>query len=858
MRLYRALLQLYPAGFRAEYGPELERAYAERTARSRGPLAPLRNALHALADVVPNALGVHAEILGQDVRFAVRALRRTPGYALTAVLVVALGVGANTAIFSLADLVFIRPLPFRAPEQLVKIWQASPDYGRNECSPANLRDWASMTSSFTGMAASTIRSANLSGRGEPRELVSAKVTPNLFQVLGVAPALGRVFDAAEAEAGQSLLLSDALWRTQFGADPRVLGATVRLNGEPYVVVGVMPPSFRYPHAEIEAWMPLVFHEENYRERDDTYLEVVARMKRGTTLARARKDLEVVSARLEKQFPVENRDMRALPFAMRDEMTHRSRMLLLTLCGAALCILVLACANLASLVLARALHRAHELAVRAALGAGRERLARQLVTESLGLAVVGGAAGVLAAAVGLPLLVRLVPDVLPLAIHPALDLRVLAFATLLVLLTGLAFGLAPALRASRTSPLGALATGARSTQSGTQRVRASLIVVEVAASVVLLVSSGLLIRAIGRLQAVDPGFAPSHALAVRTALPQNRYLLTSDRMRYYDRVLEQVRALPGVRSAAYATGLPMSMRGGIWSATVPGEDPSAHPGGDPVSMRYVTADYFRTLGIPLKEGRAFTERDTATSPPVIIVSASFVRKMFPGQNPLGQRIRSWRDENLYREVVGVVEEVKYTGLSDRELPLIYVPHTQNSWGAMLVVARIRHGDPASLGPILRKTIGELDPALAVAEIRTLRESADRSIASQRYAMFLLTVLAATALVLAALGIYGVTSYVFALRRRELGIRLALGATRANLYGLVFRHGLGLTAAGLAIGAAGSVAAARFMKDLLFNTAPGDVGSWAAMAGTLGAAALVACLLPARRAATAEPTGALRAE
>jgi predicted permease len=378
--------------------------------------------------------------------------------------------------------------------------------------------------------------------------------------------------------------------------------------------------------------------------------------------------------------------------------------------------------------------------------------------------------------------------------------------------------------------------------------------------VLLTTAALLIRSFGRLVHVDPGVSVDRVVSGRLSIPSARYKDDESRSRFVQAIADRLEARPDVESAALTSFVPVGGGGFGLGRVFLAEGRPQPPAGPDVGAQWnvVTPDYFRTLGIPLKAGRVFNDRDTATSPPVIIVSASFVRKMFPDQSPLGQRIRSWRDENLYREIVGVVDDVKYTGLSEREVPLIYVPHTQNSWGAMLVVARARQGDPSALGPGIRRTIGELDPALAVADIRTLRQSADRSIAGQRYAMLLLSVLAATALGLAVLGIYGVTSYVFALRRRELGIRLALGATRANLYALVFRHGLGLTAAGLVIGAAGSAAATRLMKDLLFDTAPTDVVSWAAMVGTIGVAALVACLLPARRAATAAPTSALRAE
>jgi len=708
-RFYRALLQLYPTGFRAEYGDELRRMYEERAALASGPAATLRNALAAVADVVPNAVAAHGEILRQDVRFAARSLGRTPGFALTAILVVALGVGANTAVFSLADFVLVRPLPFADPDRLVKLWQSTPGDGRNEVSPANFRDWAQMSSSFSACAATTNRPANLVGMGEPREVQLALATPGLFGVLGVAPARGRVFGDAEPEP--AIVLSDALWRSQFGADPNILGRVVRLNGIPHTIVGVMPASFRYPHATIEAWAPLVLRGNDFEDRDDNYLEIVARLRRGVTPGRARQDMDRVSAQLEREFQATNKDLRARLITMRDEVGRSSRLLVLALCGAALCILVLACANLASLFLARGLHRAHELAVRAALGAGRERLARQLVTESVGLALLGGIVGVAAAAAGLPLLSRLVPEGLPLAGHATHDLRVLCFATLLVLATGFAFGLGPALGASRVGPAAALGSGGRVTRARTRRIRAALIVVEVDASVVLLVSAGLLIRTLDRLLALDPGFATGNVLAVRTPLPQNLYGVTQRRVDFYRRVLDQVRALPGVKSAAYVTGLPMSMRGGIWKATVAGE-PRARGDENDVGMRFATPQYFATLGIPLRLGRDLAESDTRSAPFVAVVSESFVHRHWPGQDALG---RTFTLANMERTVVGVVGDIRVRGLEQSSEPQVYLPCAQVADSSIIgytpkeLVVRTSGGlEPLSPVPAIRRIVHAVDP------------------------------------------------------------------------------------------------------------------------------------------------------
>ena len=860
MRFYRWLLRLYPEGFRAEYGEELCRVFAERAALASGPAAPLRNALAALVDVLPNAIAIHAEILRQDVRFAARALRRTPGFALTAILVVALGVGANTAVFSLADFVLVRPLPFAEPSRLVKIWEATPGYRGNECSPANLRDWGTLSSSFSGLAATTMRPANLVGMGEPREVQLALATPGLFGVLGVRPALGRAF-TAEAADEPTIVLSDALWRTQFGADPGVLGRVVRLNGVPHLVLGVMPASFRYPHSNIEAWSPLVLHEDNFQDRDDTYLEAVARLRPGVSMARARLDLDRVSAQLARQYPATNKDLRALLIGMRDEVGRGSRLLVLALCGAALCILVLACANLASLFLARGLHRGHELAVRAALGAGRERLARQLVTESLGLAVVGGVVGVAAAAAGLPLLSHLVPEGLPLGGHATLDLRVLGFATLLVLVTGLAFGLGPALSASRASPLGALVAGGRATRARTHRIRAGLIVVEVAVSVVLLVASGLLIRAMLRLQSLDPGFDRDHVVAVRTPLPQNTYGITQRRVEFYGRVLEGVRALPGVTSAAYVTGLPMAMRGGIWIATVAGEPP-ALGGENAVGMRFATPQYFATLGIPLRLGRDLAESDTKTAPRVAVVSESFVRRHWPGGEALG---RTFKLANEDRVVVGVVGDVRVRGLEQSSEPQVYLPPAQVADSSIigytpkeLVVRTARALDPLSLVPAIRRIVHAVDPEQPLARVRRLGDIVADDTAPRATQLRLLGALALLAVLIAGLGIHGLLTFTVSMRERELGIRRALGAEAGGIVGLVLREGLALALVGIASGAVLGYAAGRGMGALLVGVRPEDPLTLTVAAVLCLATAAAGSLFPALRAARIDPLTALRSE
>ncbi|MFP5284405.1 MAG: ABC transporter permease [Thermoanaerobaculia bacterium] len=859
MRFYRALLRLYPSFFRLEYRDELCYAFAERAGELSGPFASLKILLAALADVVPNAIAVHWDVLRQDVRYAARALRRTPGFALTAVMVVALGVGANTAVFSVADFVFVRPLPYADADRLVKLWQGS-QAGRSEASPANYRDWKAMSSSLSGMGAYWIRAANLVGAGDPRRLETVQATPDVLPLLGVPPLLGRVFTARDEQVA---LLSYGFWQSQFAGDRGVIGTIVRLDGVPHTVIGVMPAQFQFPNRSIEAWTPLVLREDDFTDRNNTYLEVLARLRRGVSLEQARRELAVVSASLERQHPKENEGIAAVVLGLRDELSERARLLLIALCGAALCILLLACANLASLFLARGAYRERELAVRSALGAGGDRLVRQLVTETLAISLVGGAVGVAAAVAGMPLLARLVPSTLPIAEQATLDLRVLALAAGFVLLTGFAFGLAPALRAGRSNTLDALRSGARTAGGRTQRLRSALVVVEVAASVVLLILAGLLIRAVWRIQAIDPGFVADDVLTLRTTLPLPKYDPVVRRAQFYQRVLEEVRALPGVRSAAYVTGLPMSQRGGIWPVSLDGEE-VVQDDSNTVSLRYVTPRYFATLGIPLRSGRDVAEADTREQPFVAVVSESFAKRHWPDQNPLGRRFHVAFAE---RTVVGVAGDVRVRGFERPSEPQVYLPYQQVEDGSIigyipkdLVVRTAVPVEEGALGllPRIREIVKAADPEQPISHVRTMAEIVAEETAPRVTQLRLLGALSATALLIAGFGIHGLLTFTVSQRAQELGVRRALGAQTGGILGLVLREGLALALAGAAIGVAVAYAAARGMGALLFGVRPEDPITIAAAAALCLVTAVAGCLPPALRAARVDPLSALRTE
>ena len=859
-RPFRALLRLYPASFRREYGDELWRVFAARRADGGGAALWLST----VADTVYNAARLHADILLQDLRYAVRMLRRAPGFTATVMLVAALGIGANAAAFSLTDYVLLRPLPFADANRLVVLWQSQNANRalRHEVSAANWRDWKSATSSFEGIAAAWNVSANLVGQGEPARLDGTAISADLLPLLGAQPAIGRGFSADDDRDGAppTLLLGWSLWQSAFGGDESVLGRKVTLDGEPFVVIGVMPPSFAYPTRETQFWRPLRLDKSAYEDRTDFRLRLVAKLKRGVSLAQARAELEVVSANLERAYPKENEGVRVLVRFLRDDVSEQSRLLVLALLGAAACVLLIACLNLANLLLSRALVRRKELALRAALGAGPERLVRQLVTESLLLALGGGALGVLLAMAALPALTRLVPAELPIAATPAMDLRVLAVAALVTVLAALAFGVAPALRACRDLDSEGLREGARG-GIGARRARLvrAVVVVEICVSLVLLVASGLLLRTLSQLQARDPGFRADGVMTLRTWLPWPKYERTADRAQFYDRVLERTRALPGVSSAAYISFLPMAFGGGIWPVELPGRVPQKGEQ-QTVSLRFVTPQLFATLGIPLRAGRDVGAGDSEGQPRVAVVSESFAQKYWPGQTALGKRFKVAFNE---REVVGVVGDVRVRGLERSSEPQVYLPYKQIADGWLMfyppkdLVVRASV-DPASLVPSLREIVREVDPAQPVSNVRPLADIVAASTAPRRVQLHVIATFALLAFLLAAIGIYGLLSFAVSNRAQEIGVRMALGATPRSIVGLVLREGLLLAVVGAVLGLGGAYAAAQALRALLIGVAPTDAATFAAALALVVAMALVGSALPAWRAARVDPARVMRAD
>ena len=861
MRFYRALLHLYPISFRREYGTELTALFDARVRQTGRGLPMLVLWLGTIVEVVANAAAAHWDVLRHDLRYTFRTLARSPGFALTAILVTALGIGANTAAFSVADFVLIRPLPFTDPDRLVKLWEQQPNYSRFELSPPNYRDYKAESHSFAEIGAFHSTSVNLVGLGEPERLTGTAITGEVLPMLGVKPLIGRTFSDADYQAGGdgTVLLSYGLWQRNFGGDAAVLGQRVIMDGAPRVVIGVMPRDFHFPSADATLWTLMPRTEQENEERDNNWFQVIARLKPNVSITQARADMTLIAASLAQRYPKENKNVGAAVFTLRDELSPQSQLMLLALCAASVCVLLIACSNLANLLIARSLARRRELDVRLALGAGRERLVRQLLTESLVIAAFGGAMGVAIAVISVPLLSRLVPNSLPLANTPTVDLRVLVVAGLVSALTGVAFGVFPALRASGTGDLSALREGSRSGGGRRARVRSALVVVEVMASVVLLVSSGLLLRALSRVESTDPGFRTEGVITMRTALPRPQYDSNAVRQQFYTRVLDGVRALPGVQSAAYISFLPMTMTGGIFPIEAGGQ-PSNGADGRNASMRYTTPGFFASMGIPVRTGRDIAETDELNRPGVAVVSESFAKKYFPGENPLGKRFTTTPGE---MEIVGVVGDVHVRGLERTSEPQMYLSYEQQGGPSfpffMPKDLVIRATAPmAQLAPAVRRIIHEADPTQPISSVRLMSDIVSDQTASRTVQVRVIAAFAVVAFFLAAVGIHGLLAFSVSQRRHEIGVRLALGAQQGAIVGLVVRQGVVLALCGVIPGVALAYAAGRWMQSLLFGVEPGDATTFAAAAGLCVLMTLAGSLMPVLRAVKVAPASVFRGE
>jgi putative ABC transport system permease protein len=859
MRAYRALLHLYPSSFRREYGTDLAADFARRW-RDRSGVGVIALWVAAIADVVANAGRLHLELLRQDLKYAARTFARTPGFVVTAILVTALGIGATTAAFSVTNYVFLRPLPYADPDRLVTVWHRTPDY-RLELSPPNFRDLKAQTTSFEALGAYHGFDANIVAGAEPERLTGAAVTSEVLPLLGVRPVIGRLFTAEEERqaTGSFAVLSYGFWQRAFGGDAGVLGRTIRIDGTPHVVVGVMPAAFAFPRRQVELWTLMPAVERLNEERDNYWFNGIGRLKPGVTATGAEADLRVIAARLERQYPDVNTKISAGVFQLREEYSDRARAMLYALCGASLSVLLIACANLANLLLARSYARRRELELRAALGAGRERLVRQLVTESLLVALLGGALGVLVAVASVPLLARLIPMSMPLTDTPSVDLPALVVAACLTLVTGIAFGVLPALRSSSTSSFDALREGVRGGGLRGVRTRSALVVIEVAACVVLLVWAGLLMRALHRLDSLDPGFQSEQVLTVQTALPRPKYNSAALRQHYFDSVLAQVRALPGVKSAAFISFLPMTMGGGIFPVGLPGQ-PAMMTNGRIASMRFATPGYFATLGIPLRRGRDLQQADTLSQPLVAVVSESFARRYFPDQDVVGKQF-----EFAYatRTIVGVVGDVRVRGPEQGSEPQVYLPSTQLEDESFPFFTpkdlAIRSDAPTeALLPMVRSIVRSADPEQPVSNIRTMSQIVERQTESRIVQVRVLAAFAVIALVLAAVGIHGLLAFTVVQRRHEIGVRMALGAEPERIVSGILKQSAVLALCGIVPGVAIGYAGGRAMESLLVGVTPGDGVTLAAAAALCAAVTLAGSWAPAVRAVRVSPASVFRGD
>ena len=806
--------------------------------------------------------------LAQDLRYALRSLAKAPGFTAVTLFTLALGIGANSAIFSVVNAVLIRPFPYPDPDRLVVVRETYGGGEQGSVSGANALDWQARARSFQSLAAWRGIAVTLLGAGEPEELTAALVSSDFFRTLGVAPVMGRgLLPGEDHGQGTVAIIGESLWRTRFGADPNILGRTIDLSGRPYTVVGVAPGSLEYP-GRTQLYLPLGFGLERANDRDSHSYDVVARLKPGVTLDAAQQDMSAVARGLSAEYPATNTGRSAVVIPFAEDMVGSIRPALLLLLGAVAFVLLIACANVANLFLARASSRTRELAVRAALGAGRRRLMQQAMAEAVVLSLLGGALGTLVATWAVDALVALHPRGIPRLSGIAVDGRVLAFTLLVSLAVGVLFGLVPALAAAHHDPADSFRGEGRGT-SGRHgsRFRSGLVVTQVALALVLLAGAALLIVSVRRLAGVDPGFQPEHAAAFQFNVPSAKYNGADAQRAFVSRVLAQLGAVPGVSHAGAVYFLPLGDGSTNGDVSVEGQPP-ATPGKERYAgYRIVMGDYLESMGIAVRRGRALRPTDAGGQPLVAVVNEAFARSFFGAEDPLGKRVAFGSPDSTteWREIVGIVGDVHHSGLSSKPQPELYVPATQLTaefwtiFTSLPISFVVRSNLPVTtLFPAIKAAVREVDPEQAVSRLRPVSELVSDSVARYRFSMLLLTVFGALALIIAAVGVYGVMAYAVSQRTRELGIRLALGASRSSVQYLVLGRGLGMAALGIGIGLAGALALTRLLVSQLFGVSPTDPAVLAAAVGTLAAVSAVACFIPAFRATRVDPVIALRSE
>lgn len=807
------------------------------------------------------------ETLLQDLRYGLRQLRRNPGFTAVAILTLALGIGANTAIFSMVNAVLLEPLPYRNPQRLVMLQITEPGSASlvPVASGPDFEDWEKQNHAFEEMAAGFVANKALTGRSEPLQLSGFEVSPQIFQLLGIPSLMGRTFTQDETQSGhnQVVILSYGLWQRAFGGDKGIVGKTITLGGDVYDVVGVMPRSLKFPDlwwgTKAEFWIPLNLEQPAWRRsRGDRWLWVLARMKKGVTLAQAQADMATISRNLQHQYPREDTGVNTQVLGLRGQLTKQVRPTLLVLFAAVGFLLLIACVNIANLLLAKAVAREREIAIRLAVGSGRIRLIRQLITESILLFLLGGLAGLLVGWGALRILLYAAPEgYIPGIMHVRLGGWVFAFTFGVALLTGLLAGLVPAIQSSKPDLQGVLKEGARTAAAARRNSRGILTVAEIALALVMLIGAGLTIKSLVRLTGVDPGFDPHDVLKAILALPLARYKTDREALTFYEQLLDRLRALPGVESASATAYLPLQGNPRT-SVYIEGQPlPKNMWSSSEVAWCSVMPDYFRTMRIPLLKGRDFTLQDTPKSPQVAIINKTMARLFWPNQNPIGKRFARDYRKPAWITVVGIAGDVKESGLAEATSPEAYFPEAQtaNLWMAVVIRTSL---PPLGEASALRHVVRSLDPELPVSGVETLSQIVSRSSQQQRFVTLLLGLFAATALVLALMGIYGIISYSVAQRTHEFGIRIALGAQKREVLQLVLREGLALALVGVAAGLVSALALTRLMASLLYGVRPNDPATFVTVPLLLIGVALLACYIPARRAAKADPMVALRHE
>ncbi|MCI0567423.1 MAG: ABC transporter permease [Acidobacteria bacterium] len=807
-------------------------------------------------------------VLFQDLRYALRMLVKNPGFTAVAILTLGLGIGANTAIFSVVNGVLFRPLPYPQPDRLMAVWMGEPqDKGfQSTFSDADFLDWQSHNQVFARVAAYTDTSFTLTGSGEPERLRGAAVTVDFFATLGIAPSLGRGFAAGEdaPESPRLVVLSHSLWRQRFGSDPGILGTTIRVNDVPRTVVGVMPPGFQFPPEQggspgpVEIWSLMT--KTPPTRRGPYYLSGLGRLRDTASPQQAKAEVETIGWRIAKEHPLDNAGVTYLTAPLKEALVRNVRRPLLVLLGAVAFVLLIAAANVANLMLARTTAREREIAIRLAVGAGRGRIVRQWLTEGLLLALLGAGFGLLLAHWTTDTLLALSPANLPRLGEVGLDGRVLGFTLAVACLSGVFTALGSALHSTQGGIFGALSERAHGGENRSgRRTRNLLVIGETALSVMLLVGSALMITSFLRLQRVSPGFAPENILTLSVDLPSSRYEDAKVNP-FYTQLLERVRALPGVEFAGIGNSLPPATLQITDNFSLEGRPAKPGMTAPLASVLFVSPDYFRALGVPILRGRNFTASDREGAPLVVMINETLARRYFPGQDPVGKRMKVGGPERPtapWMEIVGVVGDVKFSGLQADPEPSYYEPYLQVPWSGTYLVVR-SPSDPRRLARAVRQAVASLDPNLAVAEVHTMEDLMAASLATPRFLTILLTLFGSTAVLLAGVGLYGVVSYRVALRTNEIGIRMALGARPLDVVRMVISQGMALAAGGVLLGLGGAVILSRVLQGLLFGVTPNDPVTLVGSALLLVAVAGLACYLPARRASRVEPLVALRCE